>query len=169
MKKALSQDPYGAVIQKFNSLGVRYVVVGMAGINFYAKDARETFATLDYDIFLDPTMKNAEKAIQALQGLGFSVGTSQGPLRPGATGELIRQRRTFIATTPYGVMVELLLAISGYPFSAMAKDAATFEVGGIPVRVGRLPKLLHSKKLAGRLKDRRFLERYQALLEEGEG
>ena len=63
-------------------------------------------------------------------------------------------------------MIELLLKISGYPFSELAKDAATFTVRGVPIRVGRLGKLLRSKLLAGRPKDRHFLKRYQSLLEE---
>lgn len=50
------------------------------------------------------------------------------------------------------------------------RSAATFTVRGVPVTVGRLTKLLRSKKLAGRSKDRQFLRRYQSLLEEeGDG
>ena len=64
-----------------------------------------------------------------------------------------------------GLMVELLLTVSGFPFAELAKDAATVTVRGEPVRVGRLTKLLQSKQLAGRAKDRQFLRRYQALLE----
>ena len=52
-----------------------------------------------------------------------------------------------------------------FPFSDLARDAATFTVRGVPVKVGRLTKLLTSKKLAGRLKDRQFLQRYRSLLE----
>ncbi len=71
-----------------------------------------------------------------------------------------------MATTPEGLMVELLLQISGYPFSEMAKDATTVTVHGVPVRVGQLRKLLRSKQLADRPKDRQFLQRYRAAIEE---
>ena len=138
----------------------------MSGINYFAKSPAETFATLDYDLFLDPSLKNVEQAIRCLETLGFSLGTAKGILKAQDLLQVVRDRKTIVATTPDGLMVELLLKISGYPFSELAKDAATFSVRGVPVRVGRLRKLLRSKRVAGRLKDRRFLQRYQSLLEE---
>ena len=38
---------------------------------------------------------------------------------------LVRARRTLVATTPDGIMIEFLLKASGYTFSELAKDAAT--------------------------------------------
>jgi predicted nucleotidyltransferase len=160
------QDPYRAVIQQFNRHGVRYVVVGMAGINYYATHPAQTFATMDYDVFIEPTLKNAEKAIWCIRRLGFELGTSAGPLKISAIKAAVRDRTTIVATTPDGLMVELLLALSGYAFSELANDAAIVTVRGVPVKVGRLTKLLRSKKLAGRMKDRQFLQRYQSMLED---
>jgi hypothetical protein len=79
---------------------------------------------------------------------------------------VIRERRTLVATSTDGLMVELLLAVSGYSFSEFAKDVVTVTVRGTPIRVGRLTTLLRSKQLASRPKDRQFLTRYRALLEE---
>jgi len=138
----------------------------MTGINYYAKNPSETFATLDYDLFLEPTLKNVEKAVLILQSLGFTVGTAQGLFKSEDLSEIVREQKTLVATTPEGLMVELLLKISGYPFSDLARDAVTFDVRGVPVKVGKLKKLLTSKKLAARPKDRHFLQRYQSLLEE---
>ena len=165
MSRSSDRDPYRSAIREFNRQGVRYVVVGMSGVNYYADNPAETFATLDYDVFLDPSMANVKQAVQALRRLGFTMGTSAGELKPEALPTVIRGRRTLTATTPDGLTIELFLEISGYPFSELAKDAGTFTVGGVPIRVGRLEKLLRSKKLAGRPKDRLFLKRYQALLE----
>jgi len=164
MRRSPAQDPYRAVIQAFNRRGVRYVVVGMSGINYYAKDPAETFATLDYDVFLEPSVQNVEQAVRALKVLGFTLGTRTGVLKVENLPQAVRDRQTLVATTPEGVMVELLLKVSGYPFSELARDAVTFTVRGTPVRVGRLAKLLKSKKLAGRPKDRQFLQRYQLVL-----
>ena len=162
-------DPYLAAIQRFNQKGVRYVVVGMSGINFYARNARETFGTMDYDFFVEPTLENVAKAMNVLKNLKFNFGTTEGPFQSNQFKEFVRNRRTLIATTPDGLMIELLLEISGYPFSELAKDATTFtSEEGIPVRVGKLNKLLHSKRLADRPKDRQFLKRYEGLLEQGE-
>ena len=166
MKRAASQNPYRAVIQRFNRTGVRYVVVGMSGINHYAKSPAEAFGTMDYDFFVEPTLANVEKAVRCLQDLGFDVGTNTGAWKEAELRRVVRDQRAVLATTPDGLMVELLLKISGYRFFEMVEDAATFSMGGVPVKVGRLNKLLRAKKLAGRPKDRRFLRRYQDLLEE---
>ena len=160
MSAQQSHDPYEAVIRRFNRSGVRYIVVGMSGINYYAKSPRESFGTMDYDFFVEPTLKNVEKAVRCLKAMGFDL-TGEWDLR-----QTVRDQRTLTATTANGLMVELLLKISGYPFSGLAKDAVTFSVRGVPVKVGQIRKLLRSKKLAGRPKDRRFLRRYQDLLEE---
>ena len=61
---------------------------------------------------------------------------------------------------------DLLLAVSGFTFAELLRDVATVTVHGTPITVGRLTKLLQSKRAANRPKDREFLRRYQALLEE---
>lgn len=165
MRRTPLRDPYRALISRFNRRGIRYVVVGMSGVNYYARSPTETFATLDYDVFLEPSLANVEVAMRCLKALGFTVGTTRGVLKPADLKRVVRHRKTLVATTAEGLMVELLLQISGYPFSELAKDAATFTVRGVPVRVGRLTKLLTSKKLANRPKDRQFLRRYRTLLE----
>lgn len=166
MKSKSPGDPYLLVIRDFNRKGVKYVVVGMSGINFYAKDARDSFSTLDYDFFLEPFLSNIQKAVEVLKKLGFTLGTSKGLLDPADLKKVVREQRTLTATTSDGLMIELLLAVSGYPFFELAKDAAAFTVQGVPVRVGKLSKLLRSKRLADRPKDRQFLQRYGTLFKE---
>ena len=143
MRRATAADPYRQVIARLTQRGVRYVVIGMAGINYYASTP-----------------------VRALQALGLTLGTSDGALRPEELAAVVRDQRTLVATTPDGHMVELLLKISGFPFSELARDAATVTVRGVPIKVGRLTKLLASKRLAGRPKDRQFLHRYAASLQE---
>ena len=159
-------DPYQAVVKAFNRVGVRYVVVGMAGINYYARQPAEAFGTMDYDLFLEPTLGNIQKALRQLERLEFSLGTLRGRFVLRDLPAIVRDRRTLVATTSDGLMVELLLAVSGFTFTEMAKDAKTVVVHGTPIRVGRLTHLLKSKQLANRPKDRDFLKRYRRLLEE---
>jgi hypothetical protein len=160
------EDPYLAVLKRFNRRGVRYVVVGMSGINYYAMSPAETFGTLDYDVLLEGSFANVKKAVEELQKLGLTLSVAGGIFKIDQLREIVLGMRPITATTPEGLMVELLLKVSGYPFSELARDSATFTVEGIPVRVGRLKKLLQSKRLAGRPKDLQFLKRYQTLLEE---
>jgi len=53
MAKKSFLDPYAELVDKFNHRGVKYVVVGMSGINYYAANAKETFSTQDFDIFIN--------------------------------------------------------------------------------------------------------------------
>ena len=165
MRARALRDPYRAVIQQFNRYGVRYVVVGMAGINYYAQTPAQAFATLDYDMFVDPAIQNVEQALRCLRRLDFTLGTAAGPIKAEDVRAIIRNRNTLVATTTDGLMIELLLGVSGYTFAELARDAATFSVHGVPVKVGRLTKLVRSKQLAGRTKDRQFLQRYREVLE----
>ncbi|MBI4398678.1 MAG: hypothetical protein HY586_06090 [Candidatus Omnitrophica bacterium] len=164
-KKFSSNDPYRQVIQALNRVGVQYVVVGMSGINYYAKNAAETFGTMDYDIFIQPKEPNVIKTIKAVQELDCTLSTSAGAFKLNQLKKLLTQYNTLIASTPYGMMIEFLLKISGYSFSELFEDAKTFDLDGVPVRVGRLTKLLDSKRIANRTQDRQFLKRYKALFE----
>jgi hypothetical protein len=121
---------------------------------------------MDYDLFLEPTLTNVQKALGQLGHLGFSIGTSLGALNPDDVRAIVRDQGTLVATTPDGLTVELLLAVSGFTFAALAKDAATVAVRGTPITVGRLTKLLQSKQVANRPKDRAFLRRYRMVLQE---
>ena len=60
-------------------------------------------------------------------------------------------------------VAELARRLGWYRSNLSAIDAgrrATFVMHGVPIKVGRLPKLLASKKLANRPTDRQFLKRY---------
>jgi hypothetical protein len=61
-----------------------------------------------------------------------------------------------------------MLSISGYSFADLAADAPTFLVGDARVRVGRLEKLLRSKELSDRPKDREFLRQFEGRAGEDE-
>jgi hypothetical protein len=52
--------------------GAEFVVVGVGGIDFYARTPAEAFATLDVDAFVAPAVDNLRRALRALSGLGDS-------------------------------------------------------------------------------------------------
>ena len=160
MRRLKTHDPYSTVIDHFNRNSVCYVIVGMAGINYYASNASEVFVTSDFDFLIKPTFTNVTKAIKTLERLYFQIGTATGIFKPEELKNIVRHQQTIVGTTTDGIMVELLLRVSGYSFSEMEADSTVFTAGDIPVRVGRLTKLLNSKRIAGRPKDRHFLKRY---------
>jgi len=154
-------DPYAELLDAFNKGNVQYVVIGMTGINYYAKKAEATFTTQDYDIFIKPSIDNVKKSITILKRLGYDINTSEGEMKDAEVKNITQFKRTTIATNPYGITFELILEISGYKFTEIYKDAKIFIIQNIPIRVGKLTKLLRAKKLAGREKDKAFLRRFR--------
>lgn len=166
MAKKKYHDPYVELLGVFNRYGIKYVVVGMSGINYYASETRETFSTQDYDIFIKPTIENVKKAMAIFKKLGYSLIANNQNAEHCSIKEITRHRSTILANDPYGITFELILAVSGYAFGEMQGDATIFKVGNIPIKVAKLKKLLMSKKLAAREKDKIFLKRFEALLRE---
>ncbi|MBL7157507.1 MAG: hypothetical protein ISS92_05040 [Candidatus Omnitrophica bacterium] len=169
MTKRIMHDPYAQLLDKFNKGGIKYVVIGMSGINYYASRAQETFTTQDFDIFVKPTIKNVEKAILVFRKLDYSLIANKSTVNNSSIKKIVRQKNTILATDPYGIVFELILAVSGYTFNQMKEDATIFTVQKIPIKVAKLKKLLQSKKIAGRKKDKFFLERYAILLKTKKG
>jgi predicted nucleotidyltransferase len=166
MRKRKIHDPYTDILSRFNRNGVKYVIVGMAGINYYAENAQATFATQDFDIFIKPTISNVKKAMSILKESGYNLSYDKKGVEPACAKDIVKKKNTVLATDPYGVAFELILAVSGYNFNQMLEDSTIFIVGKTPVKVGKLTKLLLSKRIAGRKKDRLFLRRYEMLLKE---
>ena len=106
MPRRAPADPYLAVIKRFNQRNVRYVVVGMSGINFYAASPATSFGTMDYDCLLAPAVENVRRAVDVLQRLGFTVSTSAGAVTTASLREAVREQRTLIASTVDGILVE---------------------------------------------------------------
>lgn len=166
MAKRRPYDPYAEVLAEFNREAVKYVVIGMSGINYYASKAQETFTTQDFDIFVKPTIENVKKFVPIFEKLNYSLTAGKERLKESSIKKIVRDKKTILATDPYGITFELILSVSGYTFSQMEKDATIFNVKTIPIKVAKLSKLLMSKKIAGREKDLLFLKRYEILLKE---
>ena len=167
-KKKTLYDPYAEALGAFNRHGVLYVVVGMAGINYYAARAEDTFSTQDYDVFIKPVIANVKKVVQILKELGYDIAAGGSLLADSALKNIVRDRKTLVATDPYGISFDIILAVSGFTFNQMAGDATIFSAGKILLRVGKLKKLLLSKKAAGRKKDILFLSTYENMITTGD-
>jgi hypothetical protein len=150
--------------------GVQFVIVGMGGINFYARNGAHAFATLDLDLLLAPESDNLRCALQALAAGGFST-------EAGAEASLDWNDETSLANIVAlgggvtaihedGAQLDLMLPVRGFSYSDLAADARTFSVAGSRVRVGLLEKLLRSKELSDRPKDRKFLRHFESRLAE---
>jgi predicted nucleotidyltransferase len=146
--------------------GVEFVIVGVGGINFYARDAAHAFATLDLDLLLARERRNLRRALEALSADGFSFETGGEPFLDWndetILGNVVALGGRVATIHEDGAELDLMLSVRGFSYSDLSADACAFAVGGARVRVGRLEKLLRSKELSDRPKDREFLRHFES-------
>jgi hypothetical protein len=151
------------------SASVDFVVVGVGAINFYARDPGLAFGTLDLDLFLRPDLDNLRSALAALAARGFRFEGGGEPFVDSddetVLSRVIEQRATLRAVHSSGAPLDLMLSLTGFAYEEIASDAREFRVGDVSIHVAALAKLLRSKELSGRAKDRAFLEAFLARAE----
>lgn len=152
--------------------GVRFVVVGVGGINFYARTPAQAFATLDLDALLAPSVANLGRALRILAALGYAFEAAGEPFADFDDETILRRvverGANVSAIHPEAGQIDLLTSVSGFDYAGLEADAHGFEIAGAQVRVGRLEKLLASKAASGRAKDRAFLAAFEASRSEDE-
>jgi hypothetical protein len=169
-------EPLSGFVRALSALaeaGVQFVVVGVGGINFYARTPAQSFATLDLDALLNPAVENLELALSVLSRLGYEFEAGGEPFIDlddrVILSRIIQNGANLSALHSEASQIDLMTSISGFDYSQFAEDATAFEVAGVEIRVGRLTKLLRSKEVSGRPKDLEFLRIYRATLGEENG
>ena len=162
-------------LEALSRAGAPLVVVGVGGINFYARDPSEVVATEDFDVLLVPRAEALKTTLSALDRLGFSFVAGDEPfldIRDDTIlANAVRAGACVRARHESGAALDLMLPGQGLAWDEVVGDAVTFQVGEVEIRVGRLERLLRAKELAGRPKDVEFLRMFAARFanEEGEG
>lgn len=110
--------------------------------------------------FSNPEEKNIFSAVRELKKQKFTLSVSGRRVSPAVIKKAVRFSETIHAANHYGCAIELLLDISGYTYGDIEGDSRIFTASGVRVRVGALEKLLNSKRIAGRPKDKLFLKRF---------
>ena len=145
---------------------VACVIVGVGGINFYARTPAQAFATLDLDALLEPTVENLRNALRVLDELGYEFEAGGEPFLDladdAALRTVVRRGASLSALHREAGQLDLLLSVSGFSYAELASDAVEFRLAEVHVRVGALEKLLRSKQASGRPKDLQFLRAFEA-------
>lgn len=137
------------LLKSLNEAHVEYVIIGALAMPVHG------FArvTVDIDIFIRPTLENAQKCLQALQNFGYDTETlvSQDLLEHKV---LIRQ---------YIVETDVHPFVTGVQFDEIWDDKVQGELEGVTVYFASLQGLIKMKKAAGRPKDLEDLKVLQKL------
>jgi hypothetical protein len=164
----VSTPPSGFVraLVALGEAGVEFVVVGVGGINFYARTPAQAFATLDLDALLPPVVENLERALRVLSGIGYAFEAGAEPFvdldDAVVLAQIVAKGASLCAIHPEAGQLDLMTSIAGFSYTDLAADATRFTVADVEIPVGRLEKLLRSKQASGRPKDREFLRAFEA-------
>ncbi len=128
-----------SLLSSLNDSGGRYLIIGAASFPHYGY-AR---ATLDIDIFIEPTRENAERAWNALKGFGFDLSDL-------SIDELLTKK---VLIREYVVEIDVHPFVAGAQFyDAWARRKAG-RFGRVDVFYASLDDLIAMKVAAGRPKD----------------
>lgn len=163
----LNSNPYLSTIRKFRQKRVRFLLVGVFGINHYAPEPAFAFSTLDCDILAEPTPKNLLNALKVLESDGYileSNGEPLGKLDAWLAERIIRSKAAVTAIKNKSAQIDILTSAAGYSFSKLYSGKRLFRAGETSVPVANLAHLIEIKRICGRKKDIEFLRIYQAQL-----
>jgi len=156
------------LIRALNERNVRFVAIGVWGVNLYARDVSHAFVTRDTDLFLPAAPPNLLEAWRACEDVGLELLSGREPLdmpRDLFVARAVVERRALTSATDGGdLLVDLTLVMGGFDFETVWAERRLFKLGDVDVPVARLTHIAQSKAAAGRPKDRLFLETHKEML-----
>ncbi len=161
-------DSFLRLIEALHRRAVRFVVIGVAGANYYAGGGATLFTTRDRDLFLPADPANELAAWLACRDCGLELWAGDEPLGEPLDlwlAEQVVQRQALVqALDRRGLEVDLTLVMGDFEFSQVWNERRAFPVHGVDVPVARLSQIVQSKATAGMEKDRLFLATHREAL-----
>ena len=110
---------------------VRFVLIGVAGANFYAQGGSTVFTTEDHDLFLPPDPDNLVRGWSACEAAGLDLWSGNEPLdRPRdlwLAEQVVTRRALTRATGEGSLQVDLTLVMKGFEFESVWVERRTFR------------------------------------------
>jgi len=134
---------YRDLLRSLNAAGVRYLIVGGYAVMIYT----EPSFTKDLDIWIDPSIGNAQKLLLALAEFGA-------PLR-GIHAADFTEPEVFYQIGIDPVRVDIMTSLSGLEFTAAWERRLAVDFDGERASVLSRDDLIVSKKITDRIRDRK--------------
>lgn len=127
------------LLKSLNAHSVRYVVIGATAfpVHGYAR------ATLDLDLFIEPTAGNASRAREALVAFGYDMSDV-------TVDEMLTKK---ILIRQYMLETDLHPFVKGASFDEVWARRVEDRIGDTPAPFAGLDDLIRMKEAAGRPKD----------------
>jgi hypothetical protein len=163
-------DSFERLVTALSRARVKFVVIGLAGANYYVPSGAALFVTQDRDLFLpaDPAVVLAGwRAAESVRLELFRSGEPLDRPRDRLLAERVVANRAAVSATDHaGLRVDFTLEMSGFDFEPVWRERRIFRVGSARVPVARLAHIVESKRRTGRDKDRLFLATHAGALRE---
>ena len=140
------EKDYEELLRLFNKHRVRYCIVGAFAIAFYAVPRY----TKDMDILVEPSIKNGEKILNALNKFGF------GTLKLSINDFSKEGRIMQLGYEP--VRIDIVTSIDGCTFKEIWKNKRRGRYGNESVYFIGLNELIKNKQAARRKQDKADLD-----------
>lgn len=127
------------LLRSLNAHGVDYVIIGATAFPIHGYSR----ATLDIDIFIRPTLGNAEKTRTALISFGYDMSDV-------TVSEMLSHK---ILIRQYAVETDLHPFVKGAAFDSIWKRRISGKIGETDACFASLDDLIVMKKSAGRPRD----------------
>jgi predicted nucleotidyltransferase len=148
-------DDYKEMLQCLAGEGVKYLVVGAYALAAHGYPR----ATMDIDLWVEPSPENAEAVLRALGRFGA-------PLRELTSADLQHDDTIFqIGVAPR--RIDLITGVSGLRFEEAFANAIEVQVEGMNLRFPSIHDLIRNKRASGRTKDLADVEALEKLLRSG--
>jgi hypothetical protein len=146
----LNED-YRDMLQALYDEKVRFILVGAYALAAHGYPR----ATMDIDIWVMPSPKNADAVLRALRRFGA-------PLHNLTKEDLQKDGTVFqIGVAPR--RIDIITAASGLQFEETYRRSLTVNIEGIEVRIPSVEDLIRNKRASGRTKDLADAEALESL------
>jgi len=156
----------------FEALGegkVRYLVIGVGGVNMHAATEGQKLQTLDLDLFLPLDPANLERAWEACEHAGWTLWSSGEPLdQPHdllIASRVVERRALTTARAEGALPTDLTLVMGPFDFEDVWLRRTWYREAYTHVDLARLADIVAAKEAAGRIKDHDFLAKNRTLLD----
>ena len=150
----LNED-YKEMFQCLAEEDVKFLLVGAYALAAHGYPR----ATMDIDLWVRPSPKNAESVLRAIQKFGA-------PLHGLTLADLQKDDTVFqIGVAPR--RIDIITGASGLRFDEAFRHSSPIEIEGLQVRIPSIDDLIINKRASGRTKDLADVEALEALKASG--
>lgn len=151
MRPILSQDARD-LLAELQEAEARFLVVGAHALAVHGVSR----ATLDFDVFVEPSSENAPRVLAALRAFGAPIAAHGVTL-----GDFERAGTVYQLGLPPN-RIDLITAIDGVSFDSAWRGRVEAEVDGLQVPFLGRQELIRNKSSTGRAKDKADVEALEA-------